>query len=445
MSFMRRLSFQTKLFASLILVILLTTILGYTLIHLAVDQAFHRFVTARARIQKEDLFRFAARYLEQANNEQELLRILKHGPLSPIVTDKSGKIVAAPDPTLIGRVIAEKELSTGVKVTLRNGTSWFLLPFRPPHQVRSPLERGFLRTVTGSLWLAGLTVAIVGIGLGFFLLRQLTGPINRLAVAAHSVANGEFEQRVPVETTDELGRLAAAFNDMALSLERAERAKRRMITDVSHELRTPLNVVRNGLEGLRDGIIAPTPENLSALHSKVLLTVRLVDDLHQLALADADQLMIHPTVVDLREVIAGIEKTIGPELEDRGIDFHIEVADGVPPVRGDADRIEQVLLNLLANAARYTEAGGAIRVKVRQTGETVETSVCNSGHELSAAELEHVFDRFYRADPSRTQAREGSGLGLAIAKALVEAHGGRIWAENAPHNGPCFRFTLPRG
>ena len=444
MRFLQRFSFRTKLFSSLILVILLTTVLGYTLIHVAVDQAFHRFVAARARAQKEDLFRFAARYLEQARNERELLGIIRREPFTPIVADKFGKVVAAPNANLIGHVVPAAELASGIEITIRDGTSWYLLPARTPPPMRSPLETRFLRTVTVSLWLAGLTVALVGIGLGFFLLRQLTGPLNRLATVAHSIAEGKFGQRVRVETADELGHVATAFNNMAASLERAERAKKRMITDVSHELRTPLNVVRNGLEGLRDGIIAPTPENLSALHNKVLLTVRLVDDLHQLALADADQLVIHPASVDLRALISGIELTIGPELDDRGIDLRIEVQDGTPSVWGDAGRIEQVILNLVANAMRYTTAGESILIRVRPTGDMVETSVCNPGPRLSAEELEHVFDRFYRTDPARTHAGGGSGLGLAIAKALVTAHGGKIWAKNAGP-GVCFRFTVPQG
>lgn len=444
MRFLRRFSFRTKILFSLIFVIVLTTALGYTLVHVVVDRAFRSFVVERSRTQGRDLIQLATRYLEQAKDKDELFGIIGQGPFVPAIADESGRVVFALDPDRVGSVIPNEELAQGIRITIKDGTSWIILPFQVSASLHPPLEGRFFHTVTASLWIAGLIVLLVGIGIGFLLLRQLTDPLNRLTAAARSIAKREFDQRVQVNTEDELGCLAEAFNEMADSLERAEQAKKRMIVDISHELRTPLNVVRNGLEGLRDGVVEPTPENLAALHNKVMLTARLVDDLHQLALADADRLMIHPAPVDLRRLIDEIEKTIDPELEDRGIHFTIEASDPLPPVRADASRVEQVFLSLLANAIRYTESGGEIKVAARQVDGMVETSVCNSGLGLSDEALEHIFDRFYRADPARARKSGGSGLGLAIAKAIVKAHGGSIWAENTLQ-GPCFRFTLPQG
>lgn len=311
-------------------------------------------------------------------------------------------------------------------------------------QLENPLERHFLGAVSRSLWIAEILVSVVGILLAFGLLRQLTGPLKQLTTASQQIAQGELSKRVSVKSNDELGRLAGSFNEMAASLEKAEAVKRQMIADVSHELRTPLTVLRTALEGLRDGVIEPTQENFAALHNKTLLTSRLVDDLHQLALADAGQLSIKKTTCELDPLFSHIHATIGAQLEDSGVRFLVESSPNLPDVNVDKQRIEQVILNLLSNAIRHTPRGGTIRMTVRSIRDNeVEVSVCNTGPRLSDEDLVHVFDRFYRADTSRSREEGGAGLGLAIAKALIEAHGGRIWAENAPAGGACFRFTLP--
>lgn len=300
-------------------------------------------------------------------------------------------------------------------------------------------------TVSRSLWIAGLIVTAIGILLAFGLLRQLTQPLNQLAAASQQIARGELSRRVNVKSRDELGRLADSFNEMVSSLERAEKAKRQMIADVSHELRTPLTVLRTVLEGLRDGVIEPTSENFVALHNKTLLTARLVDDLHQLALADAGQLSVRKSRCDLGQLFAHIQATVGVQLEDSGIRFLVEVPEDLPEAEADPQRIEQVILNLLSNALRHTPKGGMIRMTARVTEEAfIKVSLCNTGPRLSDEDLIHVFDRFYRAEPSRSREEGGAGLGLAIAKALIEAHGGRIWAENAAEGGACFHFTLPQ-
>ncbi|GAI07917.1 unnamed protein product, partial [marine sediment metagenome] len=199
-----------------------------------------------------------------------------------------------------------------------------------------------------------------------------------------------------------------------------------------------------GLEGLRDGLLEPTPENFAALHNKILLTSRLVGDLQQLALADAGQLSIKRGTCDLGGLVEQIRATIEVELEDMGIELFIDLPKDLSPVEADSQRVEQVLLNLLSNAERYTPEGGSIRISARVlAGGKVRVSICDSGPGLSDEDLAHIFDRFYRADKSRTRESGGAGLGLAIAKALVEAHGGKIWAENAPEGGACFHFTLP--
>jgi signal transduction histidine kinase len=215
-----------------------------------------------------------------------------------------------------------------------------------------------------------------------------------------------------------------------------------MIADISHELRTPLAAVRSALEGLRDGLFEPSSATFASLHDRVLLLTRLVGDLHQLALADAGQLSIERRATRLDAIVEGIVETVGFQIEDSGLTLETVIDPAIPALLIDANRIEQVLLNLLANAIRHAPEGGQIELRADRTsyGE-VTLSVCDTGSGLAHEDVERVFERFYCADPAREGA--GAGLGLAIAKALVEAHGGRIWAENRPQGGACFKIVLP--
>ncbi|MCX6100172.1 MAG: ATP-binding protein, partial [Candidatus Bipolaricaulota bacterium] len=202
--------------------------------------------------------------------------------------------------------------------------------------------------------------------------------------------------------------------------------------------------VRSALEGLRDGLVEPTPATFAALHDRVLLLTRLVGDLHQLALADAGQLSIERRPTQLKSIIDGIVETVGFQIEDSGLTLETVLDSDLPTLLIDAHRIEQVLLNLLANAIRHTPGGG--RIELRATlaaADEIELRVCDTGPGIPPEDLERIFERFYRIDPSRESG--GAGLGLSIAKALVEAHGGRIWAEARPEGGACFVIRLPLG
>ncbi|MEA3239873.1 MAG: ATP-binding protein [Candidatus Bipolaricaulota bacterium] len=450
MKFFRRLSFQTKLVVSLILVIVLTTILGYLLIHSAINRAFTDF--AKRSVSNQDLvFRqMLVEYYRRAGSWDGLDRLfLRNRDLLPFfVADADGIIISAPDFHMIGNELSRSELAAGLPIIVAGKTVGTLLS-RGILRLRDPVEKHFLGTVTVSLWISAVIVSLIGILLSIFLFRQLTGPLKRLNAAAGDIAHGKLTSRVEVHSQDELGHLAESFNKMAASLQKSEQVKRRMIADVSHELRTPISVVRTGLEAMRDGLLEASPANIAALHDKIMLTTRLVGDLQQLALADAGQLSIHKEPLDLAELVERIRTTVEVELEDRGVALQIDIPVDLPRVSADRQRIEQVLLNLLANAMRYTPSGGAISVAANQTDEAMlQVTVCDSGTGLSKEDMEHAFDRFYRADAARAREEgsesSGSGLGLAIAKALVEAHGGRIRAKNSPTGGACFQFTLPR-
>ena len=439
----RRISFQAKLLGAFFLVILLATAVGYFFINRAVNRAFSDFTGRSLTVQDQFVMGLISDYYSRTGSLDGLVDILGRGPrdVPILLVNPERKVVFASDERFVGRTLRESDLASGVSIHLPSGEIWTVVPYRPLAG-QNALEQRFLRTTQRALWLSGLAASAAALLLVLVLVRQTTSPLRQLEAASQRIARGDFSERVEVRSTDEIGRLAGAFNEMAESLRDSEEGKRRMIADISHELRTPLAAVRSALEGLRDGLVDATPATFAALHDRVLLLTRLVADLHQLALADAGQLSIERRPTDVGAVLEGIIETVGFQAEDGGIRLEAVVEPDLPTMLLDAHRIEQVLLNLLANALRHTPSGGRIELRAaRSGGDEIELRLSDSGPGIPAEDLARIFDRFYRTDPSREGS--GAGLGLSIAKALVEAHGGRIWAEDRPEGGASFVIRLP--
>jgi signal transduction histidine kinase len=438
----RHASLQTKLLVSFFLVILLATAAGYLFIDASVRRAFSDFTGRSFTVQDQVVVGLIVQYYNRTGSLDGLVDLLNRGPrdMQILLIDPSRKVVFAPDERFVGRTLSESDLAAGEPIPLPTGEIWTVVPYRSLAG-QNALERAFLRTTQKALWFSGFTASAAALILVLFLVRQTTNPLRQLEAASHRIADGNFDELVDVRSSDDIGRLAQSFNEMAQSLKSSEEEKRRMIADISHDLRTPLAAVRSVLEGMRDGLLEPTPATFAALHDRVLLLTRLVADLHQLALADAGQLSIELRPADVCAIINGIVETVGFQMEDGLITFESIVEPGLPTLLLDAHRIEQVLLNLLENAIRHTPEGGRIALRAALEDDAVLLSVCDTGPGIAVGDLERVFERFYRADPCR----EGgsAGLGLSIARALVEAHGGRIWAMNRPEGGACFLFSLP--
>jgi signal transduction histidine kinase len=254
---------------------------------------------------------------------------------------------------------------------------------------------------------------------------------------------GDLSQRVQNLSTDEIGGLGHAFNAMASSLQQAEQLRRNMVGDVAHELRTPLSNLQGYLEALRDKVIEPTPDVISSLHEESLLLNHLVNDLQELSLAEAGQLKLVRQPTALAGIVQQVVALIQPAAAAKKLTLCVDVPDDLPLVNVDGGRIAQVVRNLLDNALAYTPEGSTIGVEGRGEGSEVRVSVRDTGLGIEPDKLPHVFERFYRADPSRTRATGGTGLGLVIVKQWVEAHGGHVWAESTPGAGSTFSFTVP--
>jgi signal transduction histidine kinase len=288
------------------------------------------------------------------------------------------------------------------------------------------------------LW-AALGAAALSLVLGILLSRLLTAPLAALTRASQAIAAGDLTQRVAIRSEDETAALGRAFNDMAASLAAAETQRRNLIADVSHELRTPLTVVQGDLQAILDGVYPLEMTQIASLFDETRLLTRLVDDLHDLALADAGQLRIERLPVDIAEIARAAVAQFAPLAEAQGVRLSVAASGESLVVSGDPDRLAQVLRNLLSNALRHTPAGGQVEVVVKRDEGGVTLAVADTGAGIAPDDLPHVFDRFYRGD----RRGRGAGLGLAIARQLVTAHGGDVRVASEVGKGTRFSVTLP--
>ncbi|WP_189929816.1 sensor histidine kinase [Streptomyces sulfonofaciens] len=280
-----------------------------------------------------------------------------------------------------------------------------------------------------------LTVAVtVVVGL------RLVRPLRALTRAAQQMP--ERQPRVPVGTRDETGILAAAFNDLTERRERIEAQRKAMVSDIAHELRTPLTNIRGWLEVARDGIVEPDPALLASLHDEAVVLQRVIDDLQDLAAADAGTLRLHREPVRADELLEQVAAAHRVAAEAAGVRMGTTVGADTW-VDADPVRMRQALGNLVSNAIRHTPAGGALALTARPDGDEVVFEVADTGSGIAPEDLPHVFDRFWRAEKSRSRRTGGSGLGLAIVRQLVTAHGGTVTAESEPGAGSAFRLRLP--
>ena len=314
--------------------------------------------------------------------------------------------------------------------------------------LESSLFRGFRQAVNEALLRSALAAFVAAVIVSLFISRRVINPVQEMMAASQHIAEGHYQERVNVpgdpESADELAQLAISFNRMAETLAQTEAMRRRLIGDVSHELRTPLTVIKGSMEGLIDGVLPPQVETFQQIYREADRLTRLVDDLQELSRVEAGayDLALQPTDAD--DLIAATISRLERQFSEKGVALTSEIGPGIAPVLVDQDRIGQVLINLVGNALQYTPSGGRVLIEVTQKGDDVQVAVHDTGVGIPMEHLPHIFTRFYRVDKSRSRAGGGSGVGLTIAKHLVEAHGGRIWAESqGTGKGSVFKFTLP--
>lgn len=442
-----------RLTSAFLLVALVGVIIAALLIDRATTTGFQRFLAAGTSSAWSGLQADLAALYERQGNWDGAAALLDgavsagRGPGNTTLTlvdDRNNVIAAASSRRGQGQGAGQAAGALRLPVQAGGRTVATLTVSGPGQGGRA--AEAFLAEVNRAIWLGGLAAVLLALALGAWLAYRLTKPLRRLTEATQQMAAGSLSQTIDVDDEGELGELAASFNRMAVSLAEVEQQRRQLFADVAHELRTPLSVLRGQLEAMLDGVFPLTPDNLAVAHEETLLLGRLVEDLRTLSLAEAGQLALACRLVDPREAIDHAAMAFGPLFEAETVDL-VTAAPELPPVWADAERLQQVLGNLLANALRY--AGNTegrqplVRMAAAAESAMVRFTVSDNGPGLSPPVLDHMFDRFWRGDQSRSRAEGGSGLGLAICRAIIQAHGGHIWVESGPEMGTAFHFTLP--
>jgi len=462
-------SLRFRMLVTLILVVA-ATVGGIAIFStLATNRMFYRYESERGAVRHRRFEGLLARYYAQNRGWSGVQAVVERmGHISGerlILASREGRILADSTGQLVGRPVGQDWDTPAAKIAHhgamvgvlyadfpRWGASPEGRPFQdpaaiPPFSARppgvDPGSEAFLTSLNRALVLVAVVAGLAAAVLSLVLSRRILGPVEALTAAARRMEGGDLSQRVEVQSRDEIGQLARAFNAMAQGLARLEEVRRNMVTDVAHELRTPLSNVRGYLEALRDGVMAPEPEIIESVYEEAMLLNHLVDDLQDMSLADAGQLRLDRRPVEPEEMLRRAVKAAQGQATARSSVLRLDLPAELPLVDADPRRIEQVLGNLLDNALAHTPPGGEIVTAARATEGEVEISVSDTGKGIPPEQLPYIFERFYRVDRSRSRATGGTGLGLAIARQLVERHGGQIRVESQVGRGTQFTFTLP--
>ncbi len=451
-----------SLTAKLTLAFLLVGVIGAGLVAGLVEvrtrTQFNQYISAQAQSTVVDAL---STYYDSHGSWQGLAQTLAGNQTLALysrdltVADADGTVVLAHRPFLLGEPVSAETLANAKPISSNGKVVGYAL-FRgsiPPESAQSGAtapprgpspEVAFLQQLTWASAISASVAMLIALVLGAFLARSLTRPIRELTAATKVLASGQLDHQVAVRSTDEVGELASSFNQMSTELADAARARRQMTADLAHDLRTPLSILRGYTEGLGDGRVQGSPALYRTMHGEVVHLQRLVEDLRVLSLADYGALTLNRRSIDPAALLERTGLAYFVQAEEKGISLRVEVPEDLPAIDVDTDRLTQVLNNLVSNALRYTEKGEIVLAARADRGWVI-LDVRDTGSGISPEDLPRVFDRFYRADPSRQRGdeEEASGLGLAIAKAIVEAHGGRITAKSTLGEGSTFSIAFP--
>ena len=386
-----------------------------------------------------------------------------------VIADASGVIVGDTSNQWLGKATSSVGLSNGTAISVSGrklgdlylittrigGGRGFMGSGRGGPTTSTPsvsAEQNFIDQVNSSLLFTALIATAIALIVGLVLTRQITRPIKALVNGARQIARGNLHHRVEIKSKDELGNLGQSFNAMAVSLDEAEQERRRIIADIAHELRTPLTVIEGTVTGIQDGVFNADKDHLDAIKEQTSLLTRLTSDLRDLSLAESGQLKLVLTPTDLTDLVRRKVSQFEVKAREKGLSMEVDIPKDLSKLNIDPARIEQVLANLITNAIRHTPLG-SITISIQQVNRdatheinnpSLILSVADTGEGIAPENLPHVFERFYRVEKSRARSEGGSGLGLAIVKQMVQAHGGKVWAESELGKGSTFYVSLPR-
>ncbi|WP_319415418.1 ATP-binding protein [Marispirochaeta aestuarii] len=375
-------------------------------------------------------------------------RMLDHSRMMPrmvppvLVLGEDGQVYADTHGFFTTRDVQDFEIQHGTPVMIDSRTVGRVFVGSMIVPALDDRDNEFLGLVVRSVLVSSLSVAIVAVFLGAVLFRRIASPVEALAAASRSIAQGNLHARINIHRSDELGELIDQFNTMASSLESSEEWKRRIISDSAHELRTPVAVLQGELEMILEGVYTPDRKRIESLYRETELMSRLISELGELAAAEGGQIRLIRQNCSLEELAREAAEPFLVQALPRKVSIQIPDTEGME-VFGDPQKIIQVIRNLVANALKVVPDGGRIDIYSEKVGNEAVLHVDDSGAGIPEEYREQIFQRFFRLDSSRNREAGGAGLGLAIARRIMQLHGGRIWADEGKNGGARISIALP--
>jgi two-component system sensor histidine kinase BaeS len=446
-------SLRSKLILAFLLVSLVIIALVGSLARWNTSTEFRRYVFDR---NQENILALVKNHYQQEASWEGVQEIFPRGPnlfgagQSPFMPVGEIVLLDAENNVLIGGRgyhkgdrIAEDQIADALPVDVEGKIVGYVV-LRSDAFREQPVESAFIERLSQTLLVGSLAVVSVALLLGFFIARSLTRPLQQLTAATRRVAAGDLAVAVDVTSKDELGELAQSFNMMNQRLAQSRDLRRQMTADIAHELRTPVSVILGYADGLKENVIPASDETFELIQEQAEQLEHLIEDLRTLTLAEAGELTLDRSLMDPMPLVDRVMAAYEPQATRQALALRLDVEGPITPIFIDSDRFKQILSNLLSNAMQYTPEGGTISVRAASTEEEVLFTVTDTGPGIETQELDRIFVRFYRRDPSRSRGTGGSGLGLSIAKSLVERQDGYISVASELGKGASFTIAFPR-
>ena len=454
---------RKKLFLSTLIIVLITLALSILSVNLVFHQEFSDYLTKANETTLEQLpTRLSAVYQSKGTWDPTSLSEISHSlPVgtSVTLTDLSDKLIATLNNPMEGMMANHGGMGMGMMSSSSN-TSWktktltisgplgalatAFIRYPATAQILNPQDVLFQSSVFRSLLFAGGLALLFGILLSYFTSRRLVAPLKRLTQAAERIGQGHLDERVNIQAKDEVGQLATAFNGMVDNLNRHERLRKQFTADVAHELRTPLTSIKSYIEAFQDNVLPADQENLSSLHEEIDRLVDLSSDLKDLNVAEIGALTLNVEPVDLGQLLDKVVQSLHPLIQEKQLALIWNAPPELVATSGDRRLLTRLFYNLVHNAYRYTDVGGQITVKLLQTPDFNEIIIKNTGLGIPQSDLPLIFERFYRADKSRTRETGGTGIGLALVQQITALHHGIVNVQSEVDKVTEFTVRLPK-
>jgi len=457
---------RTKLFLSTLIIALITLTFSMLSVNYVFKQQFSDYLTQANETTLELLpSRLSALYQAKGTWDSTSLNEVSHSlPIGTVVTltDPNGKLIATLNNPMEEMMHGQggMGMDMGMGMSTYSTTSWKTKTFtvsgplgtlaiaqvRYPAttQILNPQDVRFQSAVFRSLLFAGGLALIFGILLSYFTSRRLVAPLKRLTKAADRIGHGHLDERVDLRSKDEVGQLANAFNAMADNLNRQETLRKQFSADIAHELRTPLTSIKSYIEAFQDNVLPANQENLSSIHEEIDRLVDLSSDLKDLNVAEIGALQLNLEPVDLKALLEKVIRNLYPLIQEKELALNWNALEESVNMSGDERLLTRLFYNLVHNAYRYSNSGGQISVALTNTPDFAEIKIKNTGIGISEDDLPLVFERFYRADKSRTRETGGTGIGLTLVRQITDLHQGTISVQSKVGHETEFIVRFPK-